>query len=288
MTKKPKGQATYGIRGERESSVPLSSRQEEISSPEALTPAQERLAETMLTTKVRGKAPILTIYEDGTFSIAPNEKTVPLVALRPEEKGQYALKLHEENPYEQLSPYFVNFRNLPTQVILDARNALAEIEGEGTPDFCVGIPKAGTILGKAYGEEKDIPHIEIFDKQELAGGKRKIIPSSKLAKEGMKKARFIDDLISGAHTKLEAIKVAREMGYEVLDLYVVLDREQGGREELEKAGVKLHSALTMTQLIDYGVRKGHISDEDARVARQYLNDNKPKKDLSDFGIPSPS
>jgi uridine monophosphate synthetase len=45
---------------------------------------------------------------------------------------------------------------------------------------------------------------------------------------------LLDDVISSAQSKLEAIEVLEADGLEVADLVVLVDRESGGREEVER------------------------------------------------------
>uniref|UniRef100_T1JH20 Uridine 5'-monophosphate synthase n=1 Tax=Strigamia maritima TaxID=126957 RepID=T1JH20_STRMM len=59
----------------------------------------------------------------------------------------------------------------------------------------------------------------------------------------------IEDLVTSGSSTLETVEVLRSVGLKVTDAIVLLEREQGGRENLQKNGVKLHSACTMTQLL---------------------------------------
>jgi len=67
--------------------------------------------------------------------------------------------------------------------------------------------------------------------------------------EGMK-VRLIDDLITKGTSKLETIKVLENKGLIVEEVCVIIDREQGGREELAKAGYTLRAAFTVRELIE--------------------------------------
>jgi orotate phosphoribosyltransferase len=54
----------------------------------------------------------------------------------------------------------------------------------------------------------------------------------------------------------------------------LIDREQGGREQLKKAGYRLHSAFTMQQMLEYYLKKGKLTKgqyEDIKERIELLN-----------------
>jgi uridine monophosphate synthetase len=57
---------------------------------------------------------------------------------------------------------------------------------------------------------------------------------------------------------------------QVEDVVVLIDREQGGAEDLGKQGYRLHSVLTLRELADALVREGLISADDGRRVHEYL------------------
>ena len=60
----------------------------------------------------------------------------------------------------------------------------------------------------------------------------------------------LDDLVTTGGSKLEAMAPLLEAGLKVKDVVVLVDREQGGAEELAAHGLSLHAALTLSQLLD--------------------------------------
>ena len=51
---------------------------------------------------------------------------------------------------------------------------------------------------------------------------------------------------------------------------VLVDRDQGGADQLKKAGYNLHSALKLTELLDYYLELGRISDEKYKEVLSYI------------------
>lgn len=58
----------------------------------------------------------------------------------------------------------------------------------------------------------------------------------------------VEDVLTTGGSALQAIDVIRGVGGTILGVLVVVDREQGGREAVERAGINV-VALTTTQLI---------------------------------------
>jgi uridine monophosphate synthetase len=72
---------------------------------------------------------------------------------------------------------------------------------------------------------------------------------------------LIDDVISEACSKLEAIETLKSVGLIVNDVLVVIDLEQGGKEELAAYGVRLHSMFTLKELCELYLDE-HLIDQD--------------------------
>jgi orotate phosphoribosyltransferase len=61
-------------------------------------------------------------------------------------------------------------------------------------------------------------------------------------------AVVIEDVITVAGQVCSSVKQMRELGLEVQDVVCVIDRQQGGRENLEKIGCSLVSVFTLEEL----------------------------------------
>jgi len=67
---------------------------------------------------------------------------------------------------------------------------------------------------------------------------------------------LLDDVISSARSKLEAIAILEAAGLEVTDLVVLVDRDSGGREEIERRGLRFHSFAGISQLLALARSRG--------------------------------
>lgn len=87
----------------------------------------------------------------------------------------------------------------------------------------------------------------------------------------------IDDLITKAKSKLPVIERVRAAGMAIRDFVVLIDRGQGGGEELAGHGVALHSGFDVQQVIGLAYGLGSISVKSYETVRGYLSHEKPKR-----------
>jgi uridine monophosphate synthetase len=81
---------------------------------------------------------------------------------------------------------------------------------------------------------------------------------------------FFDDVITDGRSKIEGIKPIEEMGGVVDTIMVVVDREQGGRENLEAMGYRVKALSTISGIVNRLLEMGEISIEDADKIIKYL------------------
>ena len=206
----------------------------------------------------------------------------PLVVTRKKglhgrEKG-FKLKLHEKNPDAPLSPIFLNFRTsdnpkpgpLTPKLIDIAARCMRSIEFEGRLQFdaVVGIPRAGEPFAKLLGKFSGKPCLTLNKCEN--GGKRKIASLRADVPPSVRKVLVVDDLITKADSKREAIEVLRSEGMVVTDIVVLVDREQGGRKGLLEAGCTLHSVFGITEMLDMLVGAGKMKSKLRKKIHTYL------------------
>jgi uridine monophosphate synthetase len=80
----------------------------------------------------------------------------------------------------------------------------------------------------------------------------------------------LDDLITTGASKLEAIEPLEAAGLGVEDIVVFIDREGGGMEELAQSGYRLHSVLTLTEVLDILLTHGRIGLEQRQTVLDWL------------------
>ncbi len=194
--------------------------------------------------------------------------------------GAFKLKLHEKNPDAPLSPIYITLRvpenggplslanvEMISQVLYDLvqRNKILF-------DVVAGIPRAGEPFAAVISCFSGKPLLKLGKKEE--GGARKIDSVVGGEYEPGQLVLLVDDLITQADTKKEAIAVCEEAGLVVAGLVVLVDREQGGSEELKKAGYSLYAVFPLSALLDYYVKANLLAPEKRDETMAYITANR--------------
>lgn len=177
--------------------------------------------------------------------------------------GSFKLKLHEEHPKAPLSPIYIDLRVLRRFPIAKkvALNVYQELLRNLKFDLLADVPTAGTPLTSSLSDRVGKGMITPRTDKKTHGSGAKI--DGMVKEDKGKKVVLIDDLITTSASKLEAIEILRDSGVKVSDVVVLVDREQGGGEQLKKKEIKLHYALTLNKLLDYYL------DEKKLTKKQY-------------------
>lgn len=193
--------------------------------------------------------------------------------------GAFKLKLHEKKPDAPLSPIYITLRKPPDGPLTDE-----DIEAIGQELFAIvqkrkilfdlvaGIPRAGEPLAEVVSRFSGRPLIKLGKK--IEGGTRKIDSVVGGEYQPGQLVLLVDDLITQADTKKEAIEVCENVQLVVAGVVVLVDREQGGTEELGKAGYILHAAFPLSVLLDYYVRVGRIDQAKRNEVMAYVAANR--------------
>lgn len=187
--------------------------------------------------------------------------------------GGFRLKLHDKYPEAPLSPVYFDFRVLPIypKVLSTVADVYRQLAERAEPyDAVLGIPDAGVPLATALSLKSNDPQIVMRKTEKTGHG----IEGQFLTPipNDITTVLLVDDLMTTAASKEEAIAKLKIAGLEVADVIVLLDRNQDGKGKarLAESGVSSHAAFTMGQLLDYYARTGKITIEQYRDIRSRL------------------
>ncbi len=166
------------------------------------------------------------------------------------------------------SPVYVDLRLLVTkpEALTLAARLYSDLLDDLAFDRLAAIPYAGLPLGTAVAMHTRMPLI--YPRKEVKTyGTGRAIEGHYNAGET---AVVLDDLISSGASKFAAIKPLQEAGLHVRDVVVLVDRESGGREELQEHGVNVHSVFLLRDLIDILFQHERITAEQRSAVETFL------------------
>jgi orotate phosphoribosyltransferase len=172
-----------------------------------------------------------------------------------------------------LSPYYIDLARLlskPQALCSIAETAAEDIRQIRVSDRInklASIELKGALILPSIACKVGLPCI-VVRKEDKAYGVTGRIAGAEVSKGD--RVLFFDDVVSEGLSKIEGIKPLQELGAEVKHLMVVVDREQGGREKLEKAGYTVHALARISEIVKalYGAQK--ISKEQAEAVLKYI------------------
>jgi uridine monophosphate synthetase len=166
------------------------------------------------------------------------------------------------------SPVYVDLRRLASYPVAlqEAAQHYASLLERLAYDRLAAIPYAAMPIGTAVSLLTGDPMIYPRREAKAYGTRRQIEGEFR---EG-ERIVLLDDLISSGGSKLEALAPLLEAGLVCSDVVVLINREQGGAEDLARHGYRLHAAVTLRQLVAALEEDGKVSAADAARVREYL------------------
>jgi uridine monophosphate synthetase len=183
--------------------------------------------------------------------------------------GQFRLKLHETKPDAPLSPIYIDLRVVRSfpPTFRDIAGILGRMVLKHHPDFVADVPTAASPIVGAIACSFNLPMLSPRIDAKSHGLKTRI--------EGIPKPGasvvLVDDLITQAQSKIEAVNLLRDHDLKVEHVVVLIDREQGGGDELARHGCSLHAAVTLRCMLDTYVHEQRITDAQRNTVLEYLS-----------------
>lgn len=171
------------------------------------------------------------------------------------------------------SPYYVDMARLlgsPKDFCTITELAAEKITALRTTekiDKLASIELKGALIVPSIACKVDLPCI-IVRKEAKAYGVTGRIAGADACKGDH--VLFFDDVVSEGLSKIEGVKPLQEMGAEVKHLLVVVNREQGGKETLEKLGFQVHALAKISEIVHALDESGSISKAQATAVLTYI------------------
>ncbi len=165
------------------------------------------------------------------------------------------------------SPYYVDLRVIPS--FPDAFREICDFSAEyitrqvDPTNFnrIAGVPLTGIIFASQVAYNLKKPFLYVRKGVRLRGRERRV--------EGVlssgDRVLLIDDLVTTGLTLRRAAEAVRAEGGVVTDAVVFLDREEGGKGQLEKSGIKLHPMLKISEIANVLFDSGVMDEESLKT-----------------------
>lgn len=168
------------------------------------------------------------------------------------------------------SSYYLDLRMIPSfpeayALVVSAYEDVAERIGVGNFDVIAGVATAGITFSSplAFLLKKPMVYVR---KEEKGHGLGKAVEG---ALAPGKKVLVIDDLVTSGGSIISAVEPLRKAGCVVGDAAVLVDRLEGGKSNLESAGVRLSAFAEIMELAEVLHSNERVSKEDFEaVAKQ--------------------
>src|SRR5215211_3086756 len=147
------------------------------------------------------------------------------------------------------SPIYIDLRQIITypKLLEQIGAAYLPLLKELKFDRIAGLPYAAIPIATAVSLQGNYPMIYPRKEVKAYGTKAEIEGEFHSGETAV----VIDDLTTTGGSKFEAIEKLTAAGLKVSDVVVLVDRESGAREALEKEGLKLHAVLSINQLLNH-------------------------------------
>ncbi|KAK9831999.1 hypothetical protein WJX81_007379 [Elliptochloris bilobata] len=84
---------------------------------------------------------------------------------------------------------------------------------------------------------------------------------------------IVEDLVTSGASVMETVAPLEAEGLKVADVVVLIDRQQGGAARMASNGLRLHSAFTLTFILDVLVRHGLVAPATSDAVQAFLAAN---------------
>ena len=173
------------------------------------------------------------------------------------------------------SSYYVDLRLIPSyphqfrKMIKNLQNLIVEKTGLDDFDCLASVPTGGLVVTSALAIEIVKPLIYVRSKPKEHGTTKSI--EGKIS-AGMKVV-MVDDVVTTGTSVLNGINQLKEAGLLVSDLYVIINRLEGGDKALSDIGVQTHQLTDILEITDILFQEKLIDEEIFEKIKNQVNRN---------------
>ena len=137
-------------------------------------------------------------------------------------------------------------------------------------DRIAGVPLAGIPFASQIAYNLKKPFLYVRKGMRHHGRQRRV--------EGIlvsgDRVLLVDDLVTTGLNLKNAAEAIRAEGGVVKEVVVLLDREEGGKEKLEKSGIKVHTLLRISEVANTLYEIGAIDEASLKTILKQIKNNR--------------
>jgi uridine monophosphate synthetase len=167
----------------------------------------------------------------------------------------------------QTSTIYINLRVIISHphLLREIADAMWEKVSESKFELVCGVPYTALPIATCMSLDHNIPMVMRRKEKKDYGTKQLIEGQFKPGQHCL----IIEDVITTGGSIIETAADLQEAGLEVRDLVVLIDREQGGRQNLEK-NYHVHSILTITSILETLLQSAKINANERQIIEKFI------------------
>lgn len=167
------------------------------------------------------------------------------------------------------SPIYFDLRTVVShpKIMETVAKLLWAVRPGSSYDLVCGVAYTGLPIATIMSLKEDIPML-IRRKETKGYGTKKLVEGN--YSKGQR-CLMVEDVIVSGSSVYETVETLRELGLEVKDAVVFLDRQHGGAANLKATGINVVSVLNMTKLMSILHKHGCITSEIHEKVKEFMS-----------------
>ncbi|MCH9626735.1 MAG: Orotate phosphoribosyltransferase [Chlamydiales bacterium] len=169
------------------------------------------------------------------------------------------------------SPIYIDLRLVVSypKLLEEIAEEMWETVASHSFDRVCGVPYTALPIATALSLKQNMPMV-MRRKEAKNYGTKKIIEG--VIKPGQN-CLVVEDLVTSGLSVFETVAPLEEEGLKVTDIVVLLDRQQGGKKNIESKGYRLHSLFTLSEVLTTLQQDNCISPEIVQEVQTFIEAN---------------